>query len=109
MVQSIFSSAARLPVGAGGGKICGSRAGELKIHWAKPPAGCMCYGFCKARSTSKLIGSDVNELGGQCLRRFCEREWAKMGGAWLAQAWVGMLQATRLLRLDRLELMETAI
>jgi hypothetical protein len=56
-----------------------------------------------------LIGSDVNELGGQCLRRFCEREWAKMGGAWLAQAWVGMLQATRLLRLDRLELMETAI
>jgi len=48
----------------------GSRAGELKIHWAKPPAGCVCYGFCKGRGTSRLRGeiggSDVNELGGQC-------------------------------------------
>ncbi len=31
------------------------------------------------------------------------------GRDWLAEAWVGVLQATRLLRLDRLELMETAI
>ena len=90
-----------------------SRAGELKIHWAKPPAGCLCYGFCKARGTFKLRGetggSDGNKLGGQCFRRFCKRAWGKMGGAWQAQAWFGMLQATRFLRLDRLELMETAI
>jgi hypothetical protein len=65
IMQSIFSSAARLP------------------------AGCVCYGFCKARDISKLRGetggSDVSELGGQCSPGFCKHEWGKMGGAWLAQ------------------------
>ncbi len=51
----------------------------------------------------------MNGFGAQCFRGFCKREWGKMGGAWLAEAWFGMLQAISLLRLDRLELMETAI
>ena len=39
IMQSIFSSAAR-PRTSANGKNRIDRAGELKIHWAKPPAGC---------------------------------------------------------------------
>src|SRR5580700_1161149 len=53
--------------------------------------------FPDARSRS-------GDLGGQCFRGFARASGVRMGGAWLVQAWVGMLQATRILRLDRLEL-----
>jgi len=42
-MQSIFSSAARLR-GSMVGKKPGSRAGELKMYWTKPPRWCRRYG-----------------------------------------------------------------
>jgi len=47
IMQSIFSSAARLQVRPKRRKKSWSRAGELKIRWAKPLARCVRYGFCK--------------------------------------------------------------
>jgi hypothetical protein len=44
IMQSIFSSAARLR-GSMVGKKPGSRAGELKMYWTKPPRWCRRYGY----------------------------------------------------------------
>jgi hypothetical protein len=63
IMQSVFSSAARLVVRRGRRKKSWSRAGELKIHWAEPLAGCAYYGFCMASRSSKLVAPTVGSEG----------------------------------------------
>jgi hypothetical protein len=57
------------------------------MYWAKPPAGCVCYGSCIASGSSKLgglgIGSELECKGSMVFMGLGKRKEGTRGGAWL--------------------------
>src|SRR5215831_5143459 len=101
-MQRIFSSAAK---GTYDAKKSSSGAGELKIYWTKPPAGCRLW---------VLYGERKSQLGGTDHReRMRSTRWAVLMSFGQRESWqdrsclpVGRVdKATRRLRLDSFEFM----
>ena len=84
-MRSIFSSAARCGKAQAKGKVLQLRR-ELKIHWAKPPAGCRLWGLYVERefqSWQNTLLAVIGDDSVECVHELRRARRGKMGGAWL--------------------------